>query len=64
MATQHDSTLEAGKQILAATSISGFLLTWWPFIFAIPGVIYYCVLLAEKFSGKPASSWFRKNAQS
>lgn len=53
--------VEGVKQGLAGVSVAGAILTWWPLVFAIPGVIYYCVLLVEKFTGKPASSWFRHN---
>lgn len=61
--TSHDIAAEGGKQILAAGSIAGAILTWWPLVFAIPGFIYYCVLLIEKFSGKSAKDWFT-NAKS
>lgn len=55
---KQEMTTEVTKQILAAGSITGAILTWWPLIFAIPGAIYYCILIAEKLSGKPASEWF------
>lgn len=55
----HESTTEILRQGIAASSIAGAILTWWPLIFAIPGAIYYCVLLIEKFTGKAASSWFK-----
>ena len=54
---------EGAKQALAAGSIAGAILTWWPLIFAIPGAVYYCILVAEKLTGKPASKWFNRNAK-
>ena len=43
---------EVLKQSVAATSITGAILTWWPIFFAIPGFVYYCILVYEKCTGK------------
>lgn len=59
----HDTQIEAGKQILAMGSIGGAILTWWPLVFAIPGAVYYLILIAEKFTGKPAKDWFRNDKE-
>lgn len=58
---KQEVVMEVSKQAIAAGSITGAILTWWPLFFAIPGFVYYCVLLAEKFSGKSAKSWFKSN---
>ena len=51
-------------QTAALTSISGAILTWWPLALAIPGAVYYCLLIGEKISGKSVKEWFKKNAKS
>lgn len=49
---------EITKHAVAAGSVTGAILTWWPLAFAVPGCLYYIVLLVEKFTGKPAKDWF------
>lgn len=51
---------EVAKHAVAAGSVTGAILTWWPLAFAVPGCLYYIVLLVEKFTGKPAKDWFLK----
>jgi hypothetical protein len=57
-------TQEVVKHAAAAGSVAGAILTWWPLVFAIPGCLYYVVLLVEKFSGTQAKDWLRKNETS
>ena len=61
---KQDVAIEVGKQVVAAGSITGAILTWWPVFFAIPCFVYYCVLLVEKFTGVSAKNWFRKKNES
>jgi len=51
---------EGTKHVLAAASIGVVIVEWLPLLFAIPGVVYYLVLLVEKFTGQAAKDWFKR----
>jgi hypothetical protein len=46
-------------QTSAVATIGGALFEWWPLILAIPGAVYYILLIGEKISGKPVKDWFQ-----